>query len=96
MLLGPMVLLLCDVLGRVLAGDGELQVGVMLGVVGAPFFIGLVRYGRLAELMTATSPRSPRSAPTSAADRRGRAPALARSSTPPWRAVVVRAACWSA
>ncbi len=50
MLLGPLVLLLCDVLGRVLAGDGELQVGVMLGVVGAPFFIGLVRYGRLAEL----------------------------------------------
>ena len=44
------MLLLCDVLGRVLAGDGELQVGVMLGVVGAPFFIGLVRYGRLAEL----------------------------------------------
>ena len=50
MLLGPLVLLLCDVLGRVLAGDGELQVGVMLGVLGAPFFIGLVRYGRLAEL----------------------------------------------
>ena len=50
MLIGPLVLLLCDVLGRVLAGDGELQVGVMLGVVGAPFFIFLVRYGRLAEL----------------------------------------------
>ena len=50
MLIGPLVLLLCDVLGRVLAGDGELQVGVMLGVVGAPFFIGLVRYGRMAEL----------------------------------------------
>jgi iron complex transport system permease protein len=50
MVLGPLVLLLCDVLGRVLAGDGELQVGVMLGVIGAPFFIGLVRYGRLTEL----------------------------------------------
>ena len=50
MVIGPIVLLVCDVLGRVLAGDGELQVGVMLGIVGAPFFIGLVRYGRLAEL----------------------------------------------
>jgi iron complex transport system permease protein len=50
LVLGPLVLLCADVLGRVLAGDGELQVGVMLGVLGAPFFIGLVRYGRLAEL----------------------------------------------
>jgi iron complex transport system permease protein len=50
MLLGPIVLLTADVLGRVLAGDGELQVGVMLGVLGAPFFIGLVRYGKLSQL----------------------------------------------
>ncbi|HET9421286.1 MAG TPA: iron ABC transporter permease [Nocardioides sp.] len=50
MVIGPILLLVCDVLGRVLAGDGELQVGVMLGIVGAPFFIALVRYGRLAEL----------------------------------------------
>jgi iron complex transport system permease protein len=50
LLLGPLVLLLADVLGRVIAGDGELQVGVMLGVLGAPLFVGLVRYGRLAEL----------------------------------------------
>ncbi len=50
MLIGPVVLLLADILGRVLAGDGELQVGVMLGVIGAPFFIGLVRYGKLSEL----------------------------------------------
>jgi iron complex transport system permease protein len=50
MLIGPIVLLLADVLGRVLAGESELQVGVMLGVLGAPFFIGLVRYGKLSEL----------------------------------------------
>jgi iron complex transport system permease protein len=50
MLISPIVLLLADVLARVLAGDGELQVGVVLGVLGAPFFIGLVRYGKLAEL----------------------------------------------
>jgi iron complex transport system permease protein len=50
MLISPILLLLADILGRVLAGDGELQVGVVLGVLGAPFFVGLVRYGRLAEL----------------------------------------------
>jgi iron complex transport system permease protein len=50
MLLSPIVLLLADVLGRVVAGDGELQVGVVLGVLGAPFFVGLVRYGKLSEL----------------------------------------------
>jgi iron complex transport system permease protein len=50
MLLSPMLLLLADILGRVVAGDGELQVGVVLGVLGAPFFVCLVRYGRLAEL----------------------------------------------
>jgi iron complex transport system permease protein len=50
MLLSPLLLLLADTLGRVVAGDGELQVGVVLGVLGAPFFVCLVRYGRLAEL----------------------------------------------
>lgn len=50
LLIGPVVLLLADVLGRVVGGSGELQVGVVLGVLGAPFFIGLVRYSRLAEL----------------------------------------------
>ncbi|WP_109506289.1 FecCD family ABC transporter permease [Nocardioides speluncae] len=50
MLLSPLLLLLCDILGRLLISPGELQVGVVLGVLGAPFFIALVRYGRLAEL----------------------------------------------
>lgn len=50
MLLGPLLMLLADILGRLLISPGELQVGVVLGVVGAPFFIVLVRYGRLAEL----------------------------------------------
>jgi len=49
-LLSPIVLLLADVAGRVLGSPGELQVGVVLGVLGAPCFVALVRYGRMAEL----------------------------------------------
>ncbi|WP_237111554.1 iron ABC transporter permease [Nocardioides sp. WS12] len=50
LLLGPLLLLGADILGRVIGGDGELQVGIVLGMLGAPFFILLVRYSRLAEL----------------------------------------------
>ncbi|WP_188192039.1 FecCD family ABC transporter permease [Nonomuraea sp. SYSU D8015] len=50
MLLAPIVLLLADVLGRVVAAPDELQVGVVLGVLGAPAFVGIVRYGRLSEV----------------------------------------------
>jgi iron complex transport system permease protein len=50
MLLAPIVLLLADVLGRVVAAPQELQVGVVLGVLGAPVFIAIVRYGRLSEV----------------------------------------------
>lgn len=49
-LLSPVVLLIADIAGRLLLTDGELQVGVVLGVFGAPAFIALVRYRRLAEL----------------------------------------------
>jgi iron complex transport system permease protein len=50
LLLAPVVVLAADVLGRVLLTPGELEVGVILGVVGAPFFVALVRYRNLAEL----------------------------------------------
>ena len=50
MVLGPCCCCCADILGRVLGGAGELQVGVVLGIIGAPFFIVLVRYGRLADL----------------------------------------------
>ncbi|GLW35758.1 FecCD family ABC transporter permease [Actinoplanes regularis] len=50
MLLAPIVLLLADVLGRVAGAPGELQVGVVLAVLCAPVFVGIVRYARLAEV----------------------------------------------
>jgi iron complex transport system permease protein len=42
-LIGAALLLLADVLGRVVAPPGELEVGVVLALIGAPFFIALVR-----------------------------------------------------
>jgi ABC-type Fe3+-siderophore transport system permease subunit len=42
-LAGAVLLLVADVLGRVVARPGELQVGIVLALVGAPFFIALVR-----------------------------------------------------
>ncbi|MGO4537057.1 FecCD family ABC transporter permease [Leifsonia sp. 2MCAF36] len=42
-LIAPSLLLACDILGRVVAPPGELQVGVVLAFVGAPVFIALVR-----------------------------------------------------
>ncbi|GAB3938560.1 FecCD family ABC transporter permease [Micromonospora vulcania] len=50
MLLAPVVLLLADVLGRVVVVPDELQVGVVLGLLGAPAFVAIVRYGRLSEV----------------------------------------------
>jgi iron complex transport system permease protein len=48
--LSPIVLLAADVIGRVVAPPGEVQVGVVLGVLGAPAFIALIRRRDLAEL----------------------------------------------
>ena len=48
--LSPIVLLSADVLGRVLVSPSELQVGVVLGVLGAPAFIALVRHRNMAQL----------------------------------------------
>ena len=48
--LAPAVLLVADIVGRLVVTPGELQVGVVLGIIGAPIFILLVRYKNLAEL----------------------------------------------
>lgn len=49
-LIGAILLMLADILGRVVAEPGELQVGVMLAVIGAPFFIAFVRRRKLVSL----------------------------------------------
>ncbi|APU14703.1 ABC-type Fe3+-siderophore transport system, permease component [Actinoalloteichus fjordicus] len=49
-LLAPILLLTADILGRVVANPGELQVGVVTAVLGAPLFIALIRRRRLLEL----------------------------------------------
>lgn len=41
-LLGAVLLLTADVLGRVLTGD-DFEVGILLAIIGAPVFIVLVR-----------------------------------------------------
>jgi iron complex transport system permease protein len=48
--LGPVLLLGADVIGRVVVRPAELQVGIVTALVGAPFFIALVRRRKLAEL----------------------------------------------
>ncbi|HEV7345587.1 MAG TPA: iron chelate uptake ABC transporter family permease subunit [Devosia sp.] len=50
MLLAPILLLGADVVGRVIAPPGEVQVGIVTAFVGAPFFIALVRRRKLATL----------------------------------------------
>ena len=49
-LLTPIVLLGADIIGRLALGQGELPVGVVLGVLGAPVFVLLVRSRNLVQL----------------------------------------------
>ncbi|GAA4346480.1 FecCD family ABC transporter permease [Angustibacter luteus] len=48
--MAPIVFLVADVIGRLAVSPGELQVGVVLGALGAPVFVLLVRYRNLATL----------------------------------------------
>jgi iron complex transport system permease protein len=50
MLLGAALVLFADILGRVVAPPGEVGVGIMVAILGGPFFVALVRRRRLAPL----------------------------------------------
>ncbi|HEY0239857.1 MAG TPA: iron chelate uptake ABC transporter family permease subunit [Friedmanniella sp.] len=50
MLLGPILLLAADVVGRVIARPAEVQVAIVTALLGAPVFVVLVRRHRLAGL----------------------------------------------
>lgn len=47
---GPLVLIVCDTVGRVVARPGEVQVGIMTAVLGGPAFVVLVRRARMVTL----------------------------------------------
>lgn len=50
MLLGPILLLTADIVGRVIARPSEVQVAIVTALLGAPVFVVLVRRHRLAGL----------------------------------------------
>ncbi len=50
LILAPTLLLGADVVARLVVRPGELQVGIVTALLGAPFFIALVRQRKLAEL----------------------------------------------
>ncbi|TIC86653.1 iron ABC transporter permease [Nocardioides sp. GY 10127] len=47
---GAVVLLACDVVGRLIGGQSEVSVGVVLSVLGGVVFVAIVRRGRMAAL----------------------------------------------
>lgn len=50
MLIAPVLLLASDILGRLVARPGEVQVGIVMSFVGGPFLIALIRRRKLAAL----------------------------------------------
>ncbi|WP_354702468.1 putative siderophore transport system permease protein YfiZ [Paraconexibacter sp. AEG42_29] len=48
--LAPVLLLGADVIGRIVTRPGELEVGIVSAVIGAPVFIAIVRRRRIAQL----------------------------------------------
>ena len=50
LVLAPTLLLSADVVGRLIARPGEVQVGIVTAFIGAPSFIALVRRRKLADL----------------------------------------------
>ena len=49
-LLAAVIVLAADIAGRLVVSSGEISVGIMIGFIGAPVFIGIVRRRKLAQL----------------------------------------------
>jgi iron complex transport system permease protein len=49
-LAGPVLLIGCDTVGRIIARPGEVQVGIMTAAIGGPAFVFLVRRARMVQL----------------------------------------------
>jgi iron complex transport system permease protein len=49
-LLGPVLVVACDIVGRVILPAGEAPVGIVVGLLGAPVFVAIVRARRSVEL----------------------------------------------
>ena len=49
-LLGPVLVVACDILGRIILPAGEAPVGIVVGLLGAPVFVAIVRARRSEEL----------------------------------------------
>ena len=95
-LLGGAILLTgADIVGRVIARPGEVQVGIVTALIGAPFLIYLARRRSVGELMIASQRGSPprRAVPATrpsgrATSRRGSTTASCSSRSRRW------SSCW--
>lgn len=47
---GANLLVLCDILGRVLGGNGEIQVGIITAIIGSPIFVIVARKAKMKSL----------------------------------------------
>ncbi|MBW3091548.1 iron ABC transporter permease [Bifidobacterium sp. 82T10] len=50
MLIGPLLLVSSDVIGRVVSRPADVEVGIVTALIGAPVFVALVRAGKTAEV----------------------------------------------
>ena len=50
LVIGPILLLGADIVGRIVVRPAEVQAGIMTALLGAPIFIALVRRSRMAQV----------------------------------------------
>lgn len=50
LLLGPIILIFGDIVGRIILPPGEIQVGIMISLIGGPIFVWIVRNAKIVQL----------------------------------------------